>query len=55
MTEEEYEALRRRLEADIADAKKAYIRAHSYYDGLCDELRNLRITWQDQKRADRQP
>ena len=49
MTEEEYEQQRRRIEANIADAKKAYIAARAYYDGLCDELRNLRIDWTEQQ------
>ena len=52
MTREEYEEQRRRIEADIADAKKAYIAARSRYDGLCEDLRNLRIDWQEQQQAD---
>ncbi|MFJ6566665.1 hypothetical protein ACIQNU_04545 [Streptomyces sp. NPDC091292] len=51
MTREEYEEKRRRLEADAEDAKKAYNRARAVYDGICDELRNLRIDWQEQERA----
>lgn len=51
MTREEYEERRRRLEADAADAKKAYVRAKSAYDGITDELRNLRIDWQEQQKA----
>ncbi|MEU0098300.1 hypothetical protein [Streptomyces sp. NPDC006267] len=50
MTPEEYEEKRRRLEADAADAKKIYIRAKSVYDGVCEELRNLRIDWNEQQR-----
>ena len=50
MTEEEYNAQRRRLEADISDAKKAYNAALARYDGLCDDLRNLRIDWQEQQK-----
>ena len=50
MTREEYEAKRCRLEADAADAKKTYIRAKSVYDGVCEELRNLRIDWNEQQR-----
>lgn len=53
MTREEYEEKRRRLEADAADARKAYIRAKSVYDGICDELRNLRVTWNEQERSGR--
>ncbi len=49
MTREEYEEKRRRLEADAADAKKAYVRAKSVYDSVCDDLRNLRIDWQKQE------
>ncbi|MFJ3278508.1 hypothetical protein [Streptomyces halstedii] len=50
MTPEEYEEKRRRLEADAVDAKKAYIRAKSVYDGICEEMRNLRIDWNEQQR-----
>ncbi|MFD6496763.1 hypothetical protein [Streptomyces sp. NPDC060188] len=50
MTREEYEEKRRRLEADAVDAKKTYIRAKSVYDGICDELRNLRVEWNEQGR-----
>lgn len=53
MTREEYEEARRRLEADAADAKKTYIRAKSVYDGICDELRNLRVDWQEQQAAEK--
>ena len=51
MTREEYEEKRRRLEADAEDAKKTYIRAKSVYDGICDELRNLRVDWNEQQKA----
>ncbi|NUP15406.1 MAG: hypothetical protein HOZ81_04745 [Streptomyces sp.] len=50
MTREEYEEKRRRLEADAEDARKTYIRAKSVYDGICDELRNLRIDWNEQQK-----
>ncbi|MFD3970349.1 hypothetical protein [Streptomyces cyaneofuscatus] len=49
MTRKEYEAQYRRLEANAADAKKAYIRAKSLYDGICDDLRNLRVDWNEQQ------
>lgn len=51
MTQDEYEKARRRLEADAADAKKTYIRAKSVYDGICNELRDLRVSWQEQQAA----
>ncbi|MER8002948.1 hypothetical protein [Streptomyces sp. NPDC095613] len=51
MTREEYEEKQRRLEADAADAKKTLNRARAVYDGICDELRNLRIDWNEQQRA----
>lgn len=51
MTREEYEEQRRRLEADAVDAKKAYVRAKSVYDGICDKLRNLRVDWNEQQKA----
>lgn len=50
MTREEYEAPYRRLEENAADAKKAYIRAKSLYDGICEDLRNLRVDWNEQQR-----
>ncbi|MFE7727402.1 hypothetical protein ACFU5D_16605 [Streptomyces anthocyanicus] len=53
MTREEYEEKRRRLEADAADTKAAYNRARALYDGICDELRNLRIDWNEQQKTDR--
>jgi hypothetical protein len=51
MTRDEYEEKRRRLEADAEDAKKAYNRARAVYDGICDELRNLRVDWNEQEQA----
>ncbi|RPK56268.1 hypothetical protein EES43_24810 [Streptomyces sp. ADI96-02] len=51
MTPEEHEEKRRRLEADVADAKKTLNRARSVYDGICEELRNLRIDWNEQRNA----
>ncbi|MEV6548028.1 hypothetical protein AB0M57_04870 [Streptomyces sp. NPDC051597] len=51
MTREEYEETRRRLEADAADAKKTLNRARAVHDGICDELRNLRIEWQEQQKT----
>lgn len=50
MTRQEYEEKRRRLEADAADTKKTYIRAKSVYEGVCEELRDLRIDWNEQQR-----
>lgn len=51
MTREEYEEKRRRLEADAADAKKTLNRARAVYDGICDELRNLRVDWNEQQKV----
>lgn len=51
MTREEYEEKRRRLEADAEAAKRTYIRAKSVYEGICDELRNLRVDWNEQQKA----
>lgn len=39
---EPIEARRRRLEADIADAKKTLNRAQRHFDSLCNELAALR-------------
>ncbi|MEU5742094.1 hypothetical protein ABZ784_29385 [Streptomyces tendae] len=51
LTHEQYKEKQRRLEADAEDARKAYIRAKAVYDGICDEMRTLRIEWQEQQRA----
>lgn len=53
MTRQEYEERRRRLEADAEDARKAYIRARSVYNGICEELRSLRLDWREQQQAAR--
>lgn len=53
ISEEEYEAKRERLEADVEDARKAHVRARSRYEQLSDELRNLRLDWQEQQRTAR--
>ena len=50
MNEQEYDERRRRLEADAEDARKTYIRAKSVYDGICEELRLLRLDWNEQQR-----
>ncbi|WP_369212716.1 hypothetical protein [Streptomyces flavofungini] len=54
MTRDEYEEKRRRLEADADNAKKALTRARAMYDGICDELRNLRIDWNEQQKTTQQ-
>ncbi|WP_264925677.1 AlpA family transcriptional regulator [Streptomyces sp. A012304] len=51
MTHEEYEDRRRRLEADAADARKALNQARAVYDGICEELRDLRVQWQEQQKT----
>lgn len=54
MTREEYEEQQRRLEADIEDARKAFVNARSRYDQLCEDARELRYQWREQqKTADR--
>ncbi len=54
MTQEEYEEKQRRLEADIEDARKAFVNARSRYDQLCEDARELRYQWREQqKTADR--
>lgn len=54
MNREEYEEKRRRLEEDAADARKTLNRARAVYDGICDELRNLRVEWQKQEKTTRE-
>ncbi|MFD7995537.1 hypothetical protein [Streptomyces mexicanus] len=53
MTREEYEEKRRRLSEDAEDARKALNRARARYEQITDELRDLRIEWQEQQAADR--
>ncbi|MFF7335470.1 hypothetical protein [Streptomyces sp. NPDC008150] len=53
LTQERYEEQRRRLEADAEDARKAYNKAKARYDGVCEEMRELRIEWRKQQSADR--
>ncbi|MFI8448206.1 hypothetical protein [Streptomyces erythrochromogenes] len=42
LTPAEYEARRRRLEADAEDARKALNAARRRYETICDELAALR-------------
>lgn len=51
MTPDEYEARMRRLKTDAEDARKAYVRAKSHYDAICEEMRSLRIDWQERQAA----
>lgn len=51
MTEEEYKQKRRRLEVDAKDARKALNRARTVCEGICEELRSLRIEWREQQKA----
>ncbi|MET8694746.1 hypothetical protein ABZV65_19635 [Streptomyces bauhiniae] len=51
MTEEEYQDRKRRLEADIEDARKAFNKARSRYDQLCEDARELRYQWREQQKA----
>lgn len=50
LTPDEYEARRRRLEADFADAKKALQNARGNFDRIADELQNLSTAWREQQR-----
>ena len=54
LTADEYDARRARLTADAEDARKAQNNARAYYEGICDELRNLRLDWQEQQDANNQ-
>lgn len=53
MTREEYEEQMRRLKADAEDARKAYVRAKQVFDGICEEMQTLRITWRDEQEQQR--
>lgn len=46
MTEEEYKDKRRRIEANIVDAKATLNRAKYNFDKLCEDLRHLRMSWE---------
>jgi hypothetical protein len=50
MTEKEYENQKRRLEADAEDARKTLVRAKGVYDGICNDLRELRLEWREQQK-----
>ena len=50
MTRDEYEQQQQRLEADIEDARKAFVTARARYDQLCEDARELRWRWQQQNR-----
>ncbi|MFJ6729385.1 hypothetical protein ACIQPQ_31235 [Streptomyces sp. NPDC091281] len=50
MTRDEYEAQRRRLEADAEDARNTLNRARVTYDTICNQLRALRIEWNEQEK-----
>ncbi|GAA2629453.1 hypothetical protein [Streptomyces axinellae] len=51
MTREEYEDRRRRLSSDMEDARQTLNRARARYDKLADEMRTLRIEWQEAQKA----
>ena len=51
MTPTEYEARMSRLKTDAEDACKPYVRAKSHYDSICEEMRNLRITYREEQAA----
>jgi hypothetical protein len=55
MTQAEYEDRRRRLEADAADAKKTLNNARARYEQITNELRDMRILWQEQQRRKAKP
>jgi hypothetical protein len=55
MTKGEYEERMRRLKDNAEDARKAYVRAKSHYDGICEEMRNLRITYREQQTTEPLP
>ncbi|MFI6653280.1 hypothetical protein ACIBI8_37530 [Streptomyces sp. NPDC050529] len=51
MTREEYEEKRRKLSADAEEARESLNRARAAYEGVTDQLRELRIEWQEQQKA----
>lgn len=51
LTADEYETRMWRLKENAESARVALNNARAYYDGLCDEMRNLRITYREQQAA----
>ncbi|MFF9787217.1 hypothetical protein [Streptomyces nigrescens] len=51
MTDGEYEERKRRLEVDIEDARKAFVKARARYDQLCEDARELRYQWREQQKT----
>lgn len=49
MTADEYEDRKRRLKADIDEARTALQQAQARFDDLCDQSRDLTLTWREQK------
>ncbi|WP_228982202.1 hypothetical protein [Streptomyces sp. DH12] len=47
----EYDRRMRELEDEGEIARKTYIEAKKRYDRICDEMRNLRISWRKQQTA----
>lgn len=54
MDEAEYKEQRADLEERAKGARQTLIKARAEYDKICEKLRNLRIAWQEQQRADRE-
>jgi hypothetical protein len=52
VTNEEYERKRQELSEQAEEARQTYLDAKGAYDKLCDQMRDLRIAWRDQERAD---
>lgn len=51
MTDAEYEARLARLRADAESARVALNNARSYYEGLCNEIRDLGIARREELAA----
>jgi len=51
MTEQEYEQKQRELSERAEEARKVYLDAKASYDKICDQMRNLRIEWQEANRG----
>jgi hypothetical protein len=53
VTKEEYEQKQQELSEQAEVARKAYLDAKGVYDKICDQMRNLRIEFREQQKADR--
>lgn len=54
MTRDEYEQKQRELGEQAEEARKDYLDAKGVYDRICDQMRDLRVEWREQREAEQQ-